>query len=308
MSIDISVWIGFFTLIIGILVLDLGVFHRKDHEIKIKEAFIWTVVWISLALVFNLFLYLWQGQEMALQFLTGYLIEKSLSVDNIFVFSVVFAYFHVPKAYLHRVLFWGILSALIMRGIMIAIGVALITRFQWITYIFGVFLIITAIKLLFERKGGEHLDQRFLVRLFRKMIPFSPHFHGNAFFIKENGWKATPLFLTLLVLEISDLVFAIDSIPAIFALTQEPFIIYTLNIFAILGLRSLYFVLANVLGRFYYLKFGLSAILGFVGLKMLLAHLYKIPIGISLSIILLILITSIFFSILFPPKKLKSFF
>lgn len=296
-------FLGFLVLVVSLLFLDLGVFHRRDHEIKTMEAIIWTSIWISLALIFNLAIWLWQGHEMALQFLTGYLIEKSLSIDNIFVFSIIFAYFHVPKKYMHRVLFWGILSALVMRGLMIALGIVLFAKFIWMTYIFGIFLILTGIKLFFEKKEAEHLEQRFFVRICKKIIPFTSKYHGSAFFIKENTLKATPLFLVLIILEASDLIFAIDSIPAIFAITKDPFIVYTSNIFAILGLRSLYFVLANILTIFHYLKYGLSTILCFVGIKMLLSNTYKISSLLSLLIILSILVISMICSVIWHPQE-----
>lgn len=293
----------FFLIILGLLSLDLGVFHRKEHEIKTREALLWTIIWISLALIFNIFIYFWQGQEAALQYLTGYLIEKSLSIDNIFVFSVVFSYFHVPKKYMHRVLFWGILSALIMRGLMIYIGLSLFSKFSWLIYVFGALLIITALKLLFEKKSSEHLGEKFLIKFLKKIIPFTHDFHGAKFFIKDPHIKATPLFMVLIVLEISDLIFAVDSIPAIFAITQDPLIVYTSNIFAILGLRSLYFIVSNMLSVFYYLKYGLCSILIFVGIKMLISHEIKVPILLSLGIIALLLFLCVVASMLWPPTK-----
>jgi tellurite resistance protein TerC len=303
MTNSVLVWFIFFAIIICMIVLDLGVFHRDDHEIKTKEALWWTFIWIFLSLGFSLIIYILQGSEATLQYLTGYLIEKSLSIDNIFVFSMVFSYFHVPSKYTHRVLFWGILSALVMRGIMISIGVALFTRFHWLTYVFGIMLIITGIKLLFEKKGGQDLENRFLVRLCKKIIPFTHEYKGHKFFIRDGIIKATPLFLVLIVIEITDLIFAVDSIPAIFAITQDPLIIYTSNIFAILGLRSMYFILSNFLTVFQYVKYGLCGVLIFVGIKMLISHVYKIPILISLGIIITMLSLSVVLPLFLDFKK-----
>lgn len=303
MSSELLSWVVFAACIGLLLVLDLGVFHRKSHVVQPKEALVWTLIWISVSLLFNVGILVFKGYEPAIQFLTGYLIEKSLSIDNIFVFAIIFSYFHVPAIYKHRILFWGIIGALIMRGLMIWFGVILLTRFHWITYLFGLALIFTAIKLLLEKKESEHLDQRLIVTMAKKFIPMVSQFHDHHFFIYKNGWKATPMFIVLIVVESTDLIFAIDSIPAIFAITEDPFIIYTSNIFAVLGLRSLYFLLANVLNLFHYLKHGLSAILCFVGLKMLIVPLYVIPALYSLFIILLILTISITISLLFPPNK-----
>jgi tellurite resistance protein TerC len=282
------------------LVLDLGVFHRHAHVVSVKEATIWSAVWIGLALLFNVGLYFfwntispgsaYSNSEAALAFFTGYLIEKSLSVDNIFVFVLIFTYFAVPAAYQHRVLFWGIIGALIMRAALIAVGAALLKEFHWIIYIFGAFLIFTGIKMAFHRSTELHPDQNPLVRLFRRLMPVTDSYQGEKFFVRQAGvLMATPLFLVLLMVESTDLIFAVDSIPAIFAVTDDPFIVYTSNVFAILGLRSLYFVLAGVMHKFYYLKLGLSVVLTFVGVKMVLVDVYKIPIGISLGVIASIL-------------------
>ena len=304
MVIDGYVWAGFIAFVIILLALDLGVFHRKLHEVKIKEALIWSAVWISLALIFNYGIYVFMGKEKALEFLAGYLIEKSLSVDNLFVFIMVFSYFKVNPIFQHKVLFWGILGALIMRAAFIFAGVALITKFHWIIYIFGAFLIFTGIKMLIQKEGEISPDKNPLVRLFKKFFPVTDQMHGDKFFVKLNSKTvATPLFIVLLVVEFTDLIFAVDSIPAILAISNDTFIIFTSNVFAILGLRALYFALAGITKYFHYLKYGLSAILVFVGAKMVIADLYKIPILYSLLTILGILFVSILFSIIFPNKE-----
>jgi tellurite resistance protein TerC len=297
------VWIGFNIFVLAMLALDLGVFHRKAHDVSVKEATAWSVVWIALALTFNVGLYFWRGGEVALQFFTGYLIEKSLSVDNIFVFVLIFSYFAVPPLYQHRVLFYGILGALVMRAAMIAAGAALIKEFHWIIYFFGAFLIFTGIRMALHRNEAFHPEQNPVVRLVRRVIPVTPEYHGQRFFVREAGvLMATPLFLTLVLIEFTDLVFAVDSIPAIFAVTQDPFIVYTSNVFAILGLRSLYFVLRGAVDRFHYLKLSLAAVLTFVGLKMVLVDFYKIPVGVSLAVIATFLATGIVASLLRPRK------
>jgi tellurite resistance protein TerC len=302
-------WIGFNVFVLALLALDLGVFHRHAHAVSVKEATIWSVVWIALSLAFNVGLYFfwdvispaseYSNSEAALAFFTGYLIEKSLSVDNIFVFVLIFTYFAVPALYQHRVLFWGIIGALLMRGMLIAVGAALLHEFHWIIYIFGGFLIFTGIKMAFHRDEEIHPDDNPLVKFFRRFMPVASNYGGDKFFIRQAGvLMATPLFLVLLIVESTDLVFALDSIPAIFAITEDPFIIYTSNVFAILGLRSLYFVLAGVIDKFHYLKLGLSVILAFVGVKMVIAEFYKIPIGISLGIIASILAVAVIASLL----------
>ncbi|HMQ34706.1 MAG TPA: TerC family protein [Chloroflexaceae bacterium] len=297
-------WVGFNLFVLAMLAIDLGVFHRTAHEVSVKEAAIWSVVWISLALAFNGLLYLfWErlvpgssytAGEAGLAFLTGYLIEKALSVDNIFVFVLIFTYFSVPAKYQHRVLFWGILGALVMRGAMIFAGAALIYRFHWVIWIFGVFLIFTGIRMAMSKDEKLEPEKNPVIKLFRRFMPVSEQYDGQKFFTVKNGVRmATPLFLVLLMVETTDLVFAVDSIPAIFAVTQDPFIVYTSNVFAILGLRALYFVLAGVIHKFHYLKLGLSVVLAFVGVKMLLPDLtaallgvsYKIPTGVSLSVV-----------------------
>ncbi|MDP3643568.1 MAG: TerC family protein [Bacteroidota bacterium] len=304
MVVNVYVWVGFIAFVILLLAIDLGVFHRKSHEVKIKEALIWSALWISLAFIFNYGIYVFMGKEKALEFLAGYLIEKSLSVDNLFVFIMLFSYFHVNPRFQHKVLFWGILGALIMRAVFIFAGVALITKFHWVIYIFGAFLILTGIKMAIQKEGEIAPDKNPLVRLFKKFFPVTDQMHGGKFFVKINSKTvATPLFIVLLIVEFTDLIFAVDSIPAILAISNDTFIIFTSNVFAILGLRALYFALAGITKYFHYLKFGLSAILVFVGVKMVIAGFYKIPITYSLLVILVILIISVTFSILFPQKE-----
>ena len=295
-------WIIFNVAILGLLALDLGVFHRKAHAVSVKEAAIWSVVWISLSLLFNLGIFLFEGKEIAMQFLAGYLIEKSLSVDNIFVFIMLFSFFQVPAAYQHRVLFWGILGALIMRGALIGAGAFLIAQFSWVLYIFGAFLVYTGIRMALQ-KDDIHVDvdSNQAVKLLRRIFPITDGYRGQKFMTVENGVRmATPLLVVLLIVETTDLIFALDSIPAIFAVTQDPFIVYTSNVCAILGLRALYFLLAGVMQSFHYLKYGLSLVLVFVGVKMLIADFYHVSIGLSLSVIGVVLTVSILASLLFP--------
>jgi tellurite resistance protein TerC len=297
-------WIGFNLFVLGMLALDLGVFHRKSHAITVREASIWSAVWVALSLLFNAGLWYFRGAEPAVQFLTGYLIEKSLSVDNIFVFALLFGFFAVPPAHQHRVLFWGILGALVMRAAFIFAGSALITQFHWILYVFGAFLIVTGLKMAFSRDAEIHPENNPVLRLLRRIIPTTEDYHGAHFFVREGGkWIATPLLLVLAMIETSDLLFAVDSIPAIFAVTEDPFLIYTSNVFAILGLRSLYFLLAGVMAKFAYLKLGLSAVLVFVGTKMTIAGVVKIPSGVSLGVIVLLLGSSIGFSLLAARRQ-----
>lgn len=297
-------WIGFNVFVLIMLALDLGVFNRKSHVISVKESISWTLVWIALALTFNLGIGHFMGNDKALEFLTGYVIEKSLSVDNIFVIALLFSYFSVPPRYQHKVLFWGILGALVMRATMIAVGAKLIAEFAWIIYIFGAFLILTGIKMIAKQETDIHPEQTFVVRLFRRFIPVTRDYHDGHFFVRQQGaLMATPLFIALLVVEFTDLIFAVDSIPAIFAVTRDPFIVYTSNVFAILGLRSLYFALAGVLDKFHYLKFGLGLVLTFVGIKMLLGHSpWRIDTHISLGVIVLILTGSVIASLVWPKK------
>ncbi len=306
MDIGIWPWIGFTVFVFAMLALDLGVFHRDSHEVSVKEATIWSVVWISLALAFAGGLAYFQGGPVAIDFLTGYVIEKSLSVDNIFVFVLIFSYFQVPAKYQHRVLFWGVFGALVMRAILIFVGAALIERFDWILYIFGGFLIYTGIKM--ARQGETHLDPDTnpVVKFVRKILPVSSQYHEDHFFTRHAGkLMATPLFLVLVLVEASDLVFAVDSIPAIFAVTTDTFLVYTSNVFAILGLRSLYFVLAGVVHKFYYLKYGLAVILTFVGVKMLIVNFYHFPTYISLGVILGVLTISVIASLV-RAKRLEG--
>jgi tellurite resistance protein TerC len=297
-------WVGFNVFVLAMLALDLGVFHRKAHVVSLKESLTWTFVWIGLALVFNAGVWHYYGSQKAIEFFTGYLIEKSLSVDNVFVFALLFSYFAVPSQYQHKVLFWGILGALVMRAIMIALGAALITKFSWIIYVFGGFLILTGIKMIVKREEEIHPERNPVVKWFKKLMPVTADYRGDKFFVRENGIRmATPLFVVLLLVEISDLIFAVDSIPAIFAVTKDPFIVYTSNVFAILGLRSLYFALAGVMDKFHYLKIGLGVVLSFVGVKMILAHTaWKIDTLVSLGVIVVILTTSVVWSLVKPKK------
>lgn len=305
---SIWLWVGFNLFVLAMLALDLGVFHRKSHVVSLKESIGWTIVWVVLALGFNAAVWHFSGSHKALEFFTGYLIEKSLSVDNVFVFALLFSYFSVPAQYQHKVLFWGILGALIMRAVMIALGAALITKFSWVIYIFGGFLILTGIKMIVKREEEIHPERNPVVRLFRRMMPVTDDYRGDRFFVRERGMRyATPLFVVLLLVEFTDLIFAVDSIPAIFAVTTDPFIVYTSNVFAILGLRSLYFALAGVMGKFHYLKIGLGLVLAFVGVKMMLAHtVWKIDTLLSLVVVVLILTTSIVISILRPRVRNQS--
>jgi tellurite resistance protein TerC len=280
------------------LALDLGVFHRKTHEVSVKEALTWTFVWIFLAMVFNTIIFYWKGQQSALEFFTGYLVEKALSVDNIFVFIMIFSYFQIPSKYQHKVLFWGILGALIMRVIFIFAGVALIEKFHFTIYIFGALLIYTGYKMFYHNNAKIEPDKNPVIRFFKKFMPVTPVLHEDKFFVKLDGKRfATPLFLVLILIETTDLIFAVDSIPAILAITQDQFIVYTSNVFAILGLRSLYFALAGVIHRFWLLSYGLAVVLVFVGIKMLLIDFYKIPIEWSLLFIATLITGSIFLSL-----------
>ncbi|HEX7862137.1 MAG TPA: TerC family protein [Verrucomicrobiae bacterium] len=302
-------WIGFNLFILAMLAVDLGIFHRKSHTVGFREAITWSLVWITLALIFNAGIWHFSGKEKALEFFTGYLIEKSLSVDNVFVFALLFTYFAVPAQFQHKVLFWGILGALIMRAIMIGVGAVLITKFSWIIYVFGAFLILTGIKMIVKRSEEIHPERNSLVKLFRRFVPVTSEYRGDKFFVRENGLlMATPLFVVLLMVEFTDLIFAVDSIPAIFAVTEDPFIVYTSNVFAILGLRSLYFVLGGVLDKFHYLKIGLGVVLAFVGVKMLLGHTpYKIDTLVSLGIVVAILAISVIASLLKPkPESVET--
>jgi tellurite resistance protein TerC len=298
-------WIAFSGLIIFLLALDLFVFNRNPHEIKPKEALWTSLFWIGISLPFNAFVFIERGATAGLEFFTGYLIEKALSVDNIFVFVVIFAYFQVPQKYQHRVLFLGIVGAVILRGAMIFVGAALIERFHWIMYVFGAFLIFTAYKLATQSESGVHPENNPVVKLFRRIMPVSKEYDHEKFFTRIGGvLMATPLFIVLLVVETTDVVFALDSIPAIFAITTDPFIVFTSNVFAILGLRALYFLLAGVMGSFRYLKLGLSFILGFIGVKMLVEFFHiEIPIVASLGVIAVVLTVSVVASIIAQRRE-----
>jgi len=296
-------WVAFNIFVLVMLALDLGVFHRKAHVIKIKEALIWSAAWITLALLFNLGVYFWRGPETALEFFTGYLIEKSLSVDNIFVFLLIFSYFGVPPLYQHKVLFWGILGALIMRAVFIAMGITLIEKFHWTIYLFGAFLILIGMKMAVQKERKIQPERNPLLRLFRRWVPVTEDYAEGRFVVKRAGsYLATPLFIVLVAVETTDIIFAVDSIPAILAITLDPFIVYTSNVFAILGLRALYFALAGVMELFHHLHYGLSVVLVFVGIKMLITDLYKIPVSIPLSVVAGILLISVMASI-FDKKK-----
>lgn len=314
-SIPLWAWVVFNLFVLAMLALDLGVFHRQAHEVKMKEALGWSAVWITMAMLFNVLIYFqWENlvpnstysnTEASLAFLTGYLIEKALSVDNVFVFLMIFAYFKVPAMYQHKVLFWGIIGALIMRAICIAAGVTLLKQFHWLIYVFGAFLIITGIKMAITKDKKIDPEKNPVLKAFRRMMPVTPNFVGDKFFTKIDGRRwATPLFIVLLFIEMTDLIFAVDSIPAILAITRDPFIVYTSNVFAILGLRALYFALAGIMQLFHYLHYGLSLILVFVGGKMVLTDVVgKVPVGISLGFVAGVLILSVVLSLLIPPKK-----
>lgn len=295
-------WVGFIAFVLAMLAVDLGVFHKKAHEVSLKEAGIWSAVWVALAIVFNVGVYSWFGADRALEFTTGYLIEKALAVDNIFVFVVIFTTFAIPAIYQHRVLFWGVLGALVMRAIFILAGGAFLQRFHWAIYVFGALLAVTGVKLLLQRNQEIHPEKNPIVRWIQRVFPMTPELHGDKFLIMKNGRRyGTPLLLALVAVEVTDVIFAVDSIPAIFAITSDPFIVFTSNIFAILGLRSLYFLLAGIITKFAYLKVGLSFVLIFVGAKMLLMDVYKVPIPASLGIIAGILGLSIIVSLIHPP-------
>jgi tellurite resistance protein TerC len=293
-------WVGFNLVVLAILALDLGVLHRKSEKVSLREAAIWSGVWVALSLSFAFAIYRTMGKQSGLEFLTGYLIEYALSVDNIFVFVLIFSYFGVPEKYQHRVLFWGIIGALVLRGVMIVAGSALVTRFSWTLYIFGAFLVFTGLRMALQKEGAAYDPERDpVLRLSRKVIPVTPDYRGDKFFVREADasgrvrMAATPLFIVLLIVDTTDIIFATDSIPAIFAVTRDPFIVYTSNICAVLGLRALYFLLANVVDKFVYLKLGLSLVLVFIGAKMLLEQLLHIPILASLGVVGVVLGTSI---------------
>ena len=303
MATSIWFWIGFIAFVLAMLALDLGVFHRKAHVIHHKEAAIWTGVWVTLAMLFAAGLAVFQSPHVAVTFITGYVIEESLSVDNIFVIVMIFSYFRVPEKYQHRVLFWGIVGALMMRGLFIGLGTMLLARFHWIIYIFGAMLVITGVRMAFKQDEEFDGESNAVVRGARKLLPFTSAYDGHRFFTIENGRRlATPLLLVLVLVEFTDLIFAIDSIPAIFAVTSDPFLVFTSNIFAVLGLRSLYFLLANVVYKFHFLKYGLAVILSFVGTKMLLDSVWEAPMLLSLGVIVVVLAASIGLSLAFPQS------
>jgi tellurite resistance protein TerC len=299
-------WVAFGVVVTIMLVLDLGVFHRRAHVIGMREALGWTVVWITVSLLFNAWVYVWLGSSSGLEFLTGYVIEKALSVDNLFVIAVIFSYFAVPAALQHRVLFWGIIGAIATRAVFVFAGAALLHAFHSLIYLFGAFLVFTGIRLLVQKDEEVHPEKNPVVRLLQKVVPAVSDYRGSRFTVIESGKRyATPLLLVLVTIEATDVVFAVDSIPAVFAVTEDPFIVLTSNIFAVLGLRALYFVLAGVLGKFRYLKIGLALVLSFVGLKMMLAKLYPIPIAVSLGVVVLLLAGSILLSLL-PRRESPS--
>ena len=304
MTTELYFWIGFIVFVILMLAIDLGVFHRKSHVVTFKESLAWTMVWIGLAMLFCVVVYFWKGPEKSIEFLTGYIIELSLSVDNLFIFILIFSYFHVPLQYQHKVLFWGILGALVMRVIFIFAGVALIAKFHWIIYVFGAIIIISGIKMLFQKDKKIDPDKNPLIRLIKRIIPVTKSYHDDKFFVKirKGVWAATPLFIVLVFVEITDVIFAVDSIPAILAITTDTFIVFTSNVFAILGLRSLYFALAGMINMFRFLHIGLAVILIFIGLKMVLSDVYKMPIEYALVAVLTILLTSIAASLIFKKK------
>lgn len=297
MEVPIWMWIAFNALVLVMLALDLGVFHRQAHEVSLREAGVWSAVWVAIAAAVGVAIHAAWGAESALQFATGYLIEKALSVDNVFVFVMLFAYFAVPARHQHRVLVWGVLGALVMRGIFIAAGAYVLARFHWVLYVFGAILILTGIRM--ARSGGAHSPEKNpVLRLARRFVPLTSEYEGQRMWVRRGGrWLATPLFLVLLLIEATDLVFAIDSIPAIFAVTRDPFLVYTANVLAMLGLRSMYFLLAGVVHRFVYLKLGLSAVLVFVGAKMTAIDFVKVPIGVSLTVVAALIGGSILLSL-----------
>jgi tellurite resistance protein TerC len=303
--VPIWVWVAFHAAVFAMLAIDLGVFHRHAHEVTVREAAGWTVTWVTASLLLCLGIARFMGTEPALQFLTGYVIEQALSVDNIFVFVLIFSYFAVPKRYQHRILFWGILGALVLRGTMIGAGTWLIHRFEWILYFFGAFLVFTGARMAFAGEGAVEVEANPVVRLIRRFLPVTKRYHGQRFVVRAPVGRgrrliATPLLVVLVMVETTDLIFAVDSIPAIFAVTTDPFLVYTSNICAILGLRSLYFLLASVIGTFRFLQIGLSIVLVFVGVKMLIVDWYKIPIGSSLMVVVGVLVFSVIASLLLP--------
>jgi len=285
------------------LLLDLGVFHRRSHTVKIREAMIWSTVWIALAATFTVVVYFWHGRAPSLEFITGYVIELSLSVDNLFVFLLIFRYFKVSPAHQHKVLFWGIVGALVMRAVFIIVGVGLIRRFHWIIYVFGALLVYSGIKLFRQQDMEVHPEKNPVLRAFRRWVPVTEDYHGDKFFIRRPGLYATPMFVVLLVVETTDVLFAVDSIPAVLAITRDAFIVYTSNVFAIMGLRSMYFALAGLMDMFRYLHYGLALVLMFVGAKMLVSHFYQIPTEYALAVVGGILAASVLGSLVHPAES-----
>lgn len=302
--IPLSFWVLFNLFVLAMLALDLGVFQRKAHEIKFREALAWSGVWIALAACFAVAVFFWRGRQPALEFSTGYLVELSLSVDNLFVFLLLFRYFKVVGEYQHKVLFWGIVGALIFRGIFIVAGVALLARFHWIIYIFGAFLVYTGVKLALSSDENQVDPERNpVLRWFRKVMPITPDYVDGKFVVRDQGLYATPLLLVLIVVETTDLVFAVDSIPAVLAISRDPFIVFTSNVFAILGLRSMYFALAGLMDIFHYLHYGLAVILSFIGVKMLISGFIHVPTGWALAVVVGVLALSVVASVIWPQKE-----
>lgn len=299
METPLSFWIAFNVGILVLLLLDLFVFHRSAHEVNLRESLLWSIIWIALSVCFGALVWHWKGADRGLEFFSGYLIEYSLSVDNIFIFVLIFTHFKVPREYQHTVLFWGVLGALIMRGIMIGVGVVLVERFHWIMYLFGAFLVFTGLRMFFQKEDDEaHLENMFIFRWVKKVLPLTSTYEGKHFTVRKNNRRFfTPLAVVLIMVESTDLIFALDSIPAIFSVTRDPFIVYTSNVCAVLGLRSLYFLLASFMQKVIFLKAGLAVVLSFVGIKMLIADIYQIPTVISLSVIGAVLVTAIVTSI-----------
>ena len=296
-------WVLFNVFVLAMLALDLGVFHRGGHVIKVREAMLWSVAWITMAAAFAVLVFFWHGHKPALEFVTGYVIELSLSVDNLFVFLLIFRFFKVSPEQQHRVLFWGIIGALIMRGLFILVGVGLISRFAWVTYLFGALLLFSGVKLFFQEESEIHPENNPVLKIVRKLVPVTNDYEGGKFFVRRAGLYATPLFIVLIVVETTDVAFAVDSIPAILAITLNAFIVYTSNVFAIMGLRSMYFALAGLMEMFRYLHYGLALVLSFIGVKMLAAHYFEIPTHYALTVVGGILLLSVLASVMHPAKK-----
>lgn len=304
---SLGIWVGFVIFILAVLMLDLGVFHKKSHTIGFKESILWSLVWIALAMAFSVVILMWRGQDDFMLFITGYVIEKSLSVDNLFVFLLIFSFFKVPSEYQHKVLFYGILGALVMRAFFIWAGIAVLTQFTWVMYLFGGFLVFSGIKMLMPQSDEHDLEKSWVIVWTKKIFPTVPHFDNDKFFTKVKGvWHVTPLFITLVFVEFSDLVFAVDSIPAIIGITNDPFLVFTSNVFAILGLRSLYFALKGFADIFHYLKYGLALILVFIGTKMLLIFFgFHMDVRITMAVIFVVLLTSVLVSLWSNSRKKK---